>query len=298
MPSTGGNRPAAAAINASCKGCIDPDTTVECHACRRRNRAAAVVSARWALIAVIALLHTACGSNDSAGVDPAVSGSPSDVAVVADTGADKLDRDSAIAAAIDVRSTGCGPRIGFGTGSVIGNGDVVTAAHVVAGSSSIELIDVAGAHSDAVVILFDPDLDLAVLRPSTPLGTPAVVRGRDATTGETGLVVLPRLVDGRMEVEVAEVSVVRTANIETTDIYLAKDVVRAGYEIVGSIDPGDSGAMVVLPGGAAGIVWARSSISARRAWAIDLPAGLRDGSALAGVRQSVDVGECTAPKPG
>ena len=83
-----------------------------------------------------------------------------------------------------------------------------------------------------------------------------------------------------------------TTNISTTDIYLDRDVVRPGFEIEGSIDPGDSGAMVTLPGGGAGIVWARSNRNVRRAWAIDLPVGLRDGSLLTGTRAPVDVGAC------
>ena len=117
-----------------------------------------------------------------------------------------------------------------------------------------------------------------------PIGTPAALRSADARTDEEGLVVLPRLDGDVVAVEIAEVRVVRTTEISTTDIYLDRNVVRAGFEIEGSIDPGDSGAMVTLPGGGAGIVWARSNRNAQRAWAIDLPTGLRDGSLLAGRR--------------
>ncbi len=206
--------------------------------------------------------------------------------------AEPLDRDAAIAAAIDVRVDGCGPRVGFGTGAVIGGGDVVTAAHVVAGRTAVEVIDVEGRTAAANVIMFDPDNDVALLRPDSPVGTPLSVRPADARADETGVVVLPRLTDGTVEIEVVDVRVLRTVNIATTDIYRERDVVRRGFEIEGSIDPGDSGTMVVLPGGGAGIVWARSNQTERRAWAIDLPATLRAGDTLPADAPPADVGAC------
>jgi S1-C subfamily serine protease len=203
-----------------------------------------------------------------------------------------VDRTAAIDAAIDVRGNGCGPRVGFGTGAVIPGGDIVTAAHVVAGASSVDVISVANATASADVILFDPDLDVAVLRPSEPIGTPLALRADDARRDEVGIVVLPRQTEGAVEIEVEEVSVVRTANISTTDIYLETDVVRQGFEIAGAIEEGDSGAMVVLPGGGVGIVWARSNRNEGRAWAVDLPSRILDGSLTSGAWPPVDVGAC------
>lgn len=201
------------------------------------------------------------------------------------------DRDAAVAAAVDVRADGCGPRVGFGTGSVVDDGVVVTAAHVVAGATAVEVIAVDGARSPADVVLFDPDLDLAVLRTEIAVGVPLAPRVAEASTGEEGVVVLPRESGGRVMVEIADVRVVRPANIRTTDIYLDRSVERAGFEVEGSIDPGDSGAMVVLPGGGAGVVWARSNRSERRAWAIDLPVAVVDGD-VASLSDPVGVGPC------
>ena len=207
-----------------------------------------------------------------------------------------LDSQAAIAAAIDVRVDGCGPRIGFGTGTVIDGGDIVTAAHVVAGSTSVEVIDRDGARAAAAVVLFDPDLDLAVLRPASAVGVPLTIRSMEARENEVGVLVRIRELDGVMEIEQIDVLVVREANIATTDIYLERAVVRDGFEIDSSVDTGDSGAMVVLPGGGAGIVWARSNRVDGHAWAIDLPAGVIDGTALAAnaiaERGPVDVGRC------
>jgi len=168
---------------------------------------------------------------------------------------------------------------------------VVTAGHVVAGADSIEIIGTDGRRSAGDVVLFDPDLDLAVIRTESPVGSPLPLRPDDAAGGETGIAVLPRLTGEEMVVEVADVSVLRPANIRTTDIYLDEPVERDGFEIEGSIDPGDSGAMVVLPGGGVGIVWARSNIAERRAWAIDLPATLLAGQAAA-LSTPVGTGPC------
>ncbi|MGI9645238.1 MAG: trypsin-like peptidase domain-containing protein [Ilumatobacteraceae bacterium] len=242
-----------------------------------------MIGARHVLL-VGALAIAGCGGD---GPD-----SPDGADVTADTTVEPaVERAAAIAAAIDVRSDGCGPRVGFGTGSVIAEDVVVTAAHVGAGATAVELIDSDGSSAAGVVVLFDPDLDLAVIRAESPIGTPLAPRPREAAEGEAGIVVLPRLAEDEMLVEVANITVVREAVIRTTDIYLEDPVRRDGFEVEGSVDPGDSGAMVVLPGGGAGIVWARSNVNERRAWAIDLPSDVLDGTA-AGLTAPVDLGPC------
>ena len=209
-----------------------------------------------------------------------------------DTVPPDLDRAAAIAAAVDVHTMGCGPRVGFGTGSLIAPGVLATAAHVVAGSEEVELISSTGQRAPGSVILFDPELDFALIRLSEPIGSPLAPRGSAARAGEDGVVVLPRALDEDVTVEVAEVTVLRPTIINTTDIYLDSDVVRQGFELQGSIDPGDSGAMVVLPGGGVGVVWARSNQRENRAWAIDLPEVALDPDQLADLTSPVNTGPC------
>lgn len=204
-----------------------------------------------------------------------------------------IDMDGALGAAVDVQVDGCGPRIGLGSGSVIAPGLVVTAAHVVAGGTSIEMTAVDGTQAAGEVVLFDPDLDLALLRTDTPIGTPIALRDRPAGAGDAGILVILRAAGFKVAIEVVDVEVVRRANIRTTDIYLDEPVERAGFEIAGAIDVGHSGALVVLPGGGAGIVWSRSNRTDGRAWAIDLPPALADPDALTGeLTTPVDVGPC------
>lgn len=227
--------------------------------------------AAFAIVAVLAA-STGCGSDEST-----------------------LDRDAAVAASVDVRTSGCGPRLGFGTGSLVADRLIVTAAHVVAGTTEVVTIDVEGTQREAQVVLFDPDLDLAVLRSATSHPqVPVALRVDEAQAGETGMVALPRLTDEGTVVDVVDITIERRANIKTTDIYRADEVTRSGFEIVGPIDPGDSGALVVLAGGGVGIVWARSNLNADRAWAIDLPAAVTGAEAHRAlmVAEPVDVGEC------
>lgn len=230
-------------------------------------------------------LASACGSD---GPDAAASEAHAESSVAVQT----VDEAAARAAAVDVRADGCGPRVGFGTGAMVAERYALTAAHVVAGASDVEVIDTGGASTTADVVWFDPELDFAVLRTEEPVGTPVAVRPSRAEVGATGVVVLPRSTSDGMTVEVANVVVLRTVVINTTDIYREDDVRRNGFEIEGSLDPGDSGGLVVLPDGGAGIVWSRSNQREARAWAIDIPSEFRETTTLDRLRSPADVGPC------
>jgi S1-C subfamily serine protease len=198
----------------------------------------------------------------------------------------------ATAGTVDVRAAGCGPTALLGTGGVIDETLIVTAAHVVAGSGSIEVTDTTGRRTVANVVLFDPANDVAVLRTPTSVGEPMPVRTDPARAGEVGIVVLSRLIDGRHDIQLQDVAVVRPVTIRTTDIYRLGDVERAGFELNASIQPGDSGTMVHLPGGGAGIVWAKSNDRSDSAWAVRLPGLLLDPELRRRLVEPVDPGAC------
>jgi len=211
---------------------------------------------------------------------------------------DLLQLDAARGAAIDVNTDGCGPRVGIGAGAMIDDRLAVTAAHVVAGAETIEVEDTDGHRTTADVVSFDPDLDLAVLRTVDHVGAPIAVRRRQAGADESGVIALPRREVGEpYDVELVPLRILRTVTIRTTDIYLEDPVERAGFEIEATVDRGDSGSMVVLAGGAVGIVWARSNQRDAHAWAVDLPADLADPAVRHDLADSAtptaDVGACT-----
>ena len=93
-------------------------------------------------------------------------------------------------------------------------------------------------------------------------------------------------------IELLEVEVRRDVIVRTTDIYRAADVERPGVELAATLEPGDSGAMVHLPGGGAGIVWSRSTTDPDRAWVVDLPAVVLDHDERRALTTPVDTGPC------
>ena len=212
----------------------------------------------------------------------------------ADTGLDtdangEIDREAIVEATVRVRADGCGPRTELGTGTSIGDGLVITAAHVVAGATRVEIVDRFGATVDADVVSFDPDLDVAALRPAAELGESVLLRDDVGRQGERGVVAL---ISTEGTAEAIPVDVLQRAVIRTTDIYRDQPVERPGLRVGVSVEPGDSGAMVHLPGGGVGIVWSRSTEAADRAWTVDLPTELLESSTRRTLVDGVDTGPC------
>ena len=73
-------------------------------------------------------------------------------------------------ATVQVEAIGC-DGVSSGSGVVVQPGFIVTNAHVVAGGEVLNVRDAGGTH-DAVAILVDPNLDLAVLSAPTATATP------------------------------------------------------------------------------------------------------------------------------
>jgi hypothetical protein len=239
---------------------------------------------RWVVVvtAVGAVALASCGDDGPSG------SSTTTVATIM-----AIDSDVAVASAIDVRASGCGPRVRFGSGTTIANDLILTAAHVVAGTDDVEVIDTDGDTAAAEVVFFDPDLDLAALRPALPIGEPAPLRAIPARADEVGIIVLPRLIADVVETEIVDIRVIRQVTIRTTDIYLDNDVERKGFEVAAPIEQGDSGAVVHLPGGGVGVIWARSTENADRAWAVNIPDPLLDPTTRSELLEPVDNGTCS-----
>lgn len=230
-----------------------------------------------ALAASALLVATACASESESGGD------------LGTGAASGPDLEAIVASTVRVRADGCGPRTELGTGTSIPDGLVVTAAHVVAGADRIEIVNRSGSAVAAEVVLFDPDLDVAALRPSTAVASSVVLRDRAGRQGEGGIVALISI-DGIAEP--IAVDVLQRVMIRTTDIHRDQPVERPGLRIDVSVEPGDSGAMVHLPGGGVGIVWSRSTTAEHQVWTVDLPTELLDASTRRGLVDAVDVGAC------
>jgi S1-C subfamily serine protease len=148
-------------------------------------------------------------------------------------------------------------RIQEGSGFVVEGGLVVTNAHVVAGTSVLEVQHRDLGSVGAAVVLFDPDLDLAVLRPATSPTDPLPVDPEVLDRGAEGAVLgYP----GGGDLLGSAAAVRRTLLAVGRDIYGDSVVRRQVYELQATVRPGNSGGpFVTTDGDVAGVVFAAST---------------------------------------
>ena len=160
------------------------------------------------------------------------------------------------ASTVKIVGAACG-LIQEGSGFVAAPNLVVTNAHVVAGVHSPSVLDSKGSHS-AITVLFDPDLDIAVLR--VAVNDPVLhLTAANAPRGTSGAV-LGYPGGGPFDAEPAVVLDRRQA--VGRNIYGDGLVTRAIYELRSLVRPGNSGGPLVEPDGTvAGVVFARSSLA-------------------------------------
>lgn len=176
-----------------------------------------------------------------------------------------------------------------GTAFLVARGYLVTNAHVVAGASTIRLGSGRGV-ADARVVLFDPELDVALLYapdvggPILHLAAARPDRGAlGAALGYAGggpLVVLPAAVSG---------SYPATGR----DIYGTDHVTRDILELRARVEPGDSGGPLVLEDGTVGgLVFAESKTDAEVGYALTPESVAKRIAPALGRTGAVDVGPC------
>src|SRR5690606_29337131 len=120
----------------------------------------------------------------------------------------------------------CSRRI-EGSGFVYAPGYVMTNAHVVAGTQTVS-VDLAGLRYDAVVVVYDPARDLAVLHvPLLP--APALPFAEEEADSGGDAIVLGFPLDGPFDAQEARIRDVRV--IDGPDIYDAARVSREVYTI-------------------------------------------------------------------
>ena len=211
-----------------------------------------------------------------------------------DRPADRAAR--AIAAAAEastfkVSAATCNGLQSVGTGFVIARGYVVTNAHVVAGAGSRGVrVSGAGQIRDAVPVLFDPSLDVALLYVDGLQAVPLTFAAHDPERGAIGatlgypgggsLTILPAAVAGRYPAT-------------GRDIYGQEQVRRQILELRAEIERGDSGGPLVLKDGSVGgVVYAEARTNPDVGYALagtEVAAAIRPGI---GRRAAVATGAC------
>jgi S1-C subfamily serine protease len=176
-----------------------------------------------------------------------------------------------------------------GTSFVVAPGLVMTDAHVVAGEPEIQ-VDAPRGVEDVSLVLFDPTLDVAVLRvrglalAPIPLVTTTAPRGTAAA-----IVGYPE--DGPRTLQPAGVAGSFTA--EGRDIYGSTLVDRAIYAVTATVRPGNSGSPLLVADGAIGMVFSRSLSQSNTGYALRASALAADVRRAEATRGTVGAGACT-----
>ncbi|MDE3204650.1 MAG: MarP family serine protease [Acidobacteriota bacterium] len=168
---------------------------------------------------------------------------------------------------VKVQGQACGQII-EGSGFAVGTDLVATNAHVVAGEpiGATSVLLPSGTTAAARVVMYDPNLDLALLavphlgEAPLPIATPSL--------GQLGAVFgHPEGVD---QVRIAPAQVSTKENAVGTDLYDTHNVQRAILVLAASLAHGDSGgALVDTSGQVIGVAFAISANSPGTAYAID-----------------------------
>jgi S1-C subfamily serine protease len=196
----------------------------------------------------------------------------------------------AAASTLKIEGVACS-RIQEGSGFVVAPGLVVTNAHVLAGMRQ-PFILVNGVRTSAVPVLFDPNLDIAVMRdpslnePSLPLAPTTFPRGTTAA-----VVGYP----GGGPITAHAAVVLTELRAIGRNIYGTATTQRNIYEIESIVRPGNSGGPLIEPDGTViGVVFARSSLNNDIGYALTSPAVRTQTLRAESLDTPTPTGPCTA----
>jgi S1-C subfamily serine protease len=228
---------------------------------------------------------------DRSGFPPVFAGLEPDLAAPVTLPSDPVVRaavERAGASTVRIVGAACGGLI-EGSGFV-GDADlVVTNAHVVAGVARPFVEDGRGRHA-ATPLLFDPGLDVAVLRVTNLAGPPLALDPAVVPRGTEGTILgYP----GGGPFRASPAAVRRESLAVGRDIYGQRITTRAVYELQSQIRPGNSGGPLVgVDGRVLGVVFSRSVRDPNVGYALvagDVAARLRDAK---GRTARVGTGSC------
>lgn len=155
---------------------------------------------------------------------------------------------------VKVEGEGCGGIVS-GSGFVAGQGLIVTNAHVVAGVRRPFAVDQEGQHR-ATVALFDPSLDIAVLRTNGPKATPLNLSTKLAPSG-TAVAVAGY--PGNSGFTAGPGVILESFTAYGRDIYNTRESVRDVYSVKTAVEKGNSGGPIIDKNGTViGMIFAKS----------------------------------------
>jgi S1-C subfamily serine protease len=176
-----------------------------------------------------------------------------------------------------------------GSGFVYANKRVMTNAHVVAGVSSPQ-VEVNGKSYEATVVLFDPEVDIAVLY--VPKLEVAPLTFDLAGKADDPAVVLGYPENGPFDSEPARIR--SEERLRGPDIYGDRTVTREAFSIWASVRPGNSGGPLLSNKGTVyGVVFAASVEDNRTGYVLTAEQVSDDAKTGASATQEVSTQSCT-----
>lgn len=164
--------------------------------------------------------------------------------------------------AVEIETEGCGHADPTrGSGMALADDLVLTAAHVVAPGGPIE-VSLGGVGRPADLVAYDPQRDLALVRPSASLGAvPPAPTTAALAEGDTAQII-GGATSGDVSATVAEVVIV-----EMDDVRSPTRSTRRAYLTEAETAPGDSGAgLYDADGRLIGLLFAVSTTDEARSW--------------------------------
>ncbi len=212
-------------------------------------------------------------------------------AALPDVGELQAAAEKARKSTVKLAGRGCGGIVN-GSGFIASGGLVVTNAHVVAGVERPTIIDGEGSH-EATPIWFDPQLDIAVLRPDQPLGGPALTFATaEAPAGTPGAVLgFP----GGGELSLSVATVLDSFTATGRNIYNEGVTRRDVYSIKATVLPGNSGGPLVdREGDVIGVIFAQSTTYQQVGYALTAEEAQAALASAATNNQAVSTGACAS----
>ncbi|MCA1833836.1 MAG: MarP family serine protease [Actinomycetota bacterium] len=172
---------------------------------------------------------------------------------------------AAAGATYKIEGRGCGGVVD-GSGFPLDGHTVVTAAHVVAGTRDQRVIEPDGTRHIAIVVYFDKNKDIAVLRVS---GLPSQILKLDAKVATRGSDGAAIGYPGGGPRKTTPARVRAETEAQGRDIYSEQIVSRAVYVLASSVHPGNSGGPFVdVDGVVRGMIFAASATRSDEAYAL------------------------------
>ena len=165
-----------------------------------------------------------------------------------------------------------------GSGVVVGDGRVLTNAHVVAGTSRVVVQGADGDPVVASVVFVDPDTDVAVLDAPELSATPLAFAEEAPVLGDEAVIAGYPNGGG---LDTASARVRSTSRLLGLDIYGQEEVLRTVIAVRGDVQPGNSGGPLLDPAGnVLGLIFAASLTDLETGYALT-PAELDEALAVA-----------------